>query len=638
MNAISRDEPGFTTLLMGNEAIARGVLEAGAKVACAYPGTPSSEIIDRLAKVADEFNMYVEWSVNEKVAMEIAGAASFAGVRAVAAMKQNGVNVVLDFLSNAAYTGVNAGLVLVVGDDPGALSSSNEQDSRQVAKILDLPLLEPATFQEAKDMTKWAFELSETISNVCIVRGVTRIMHARGNVTLGELPDLHPKAKYDTSKIYAPPPGAAAKSHALLHENLKKLRDLYETSPFNWYVGPENPRLLIVACGTGWVYSKEAVKLLSAEKAVGILKLGATWPLPAKLVSKHLLQAEKVLVIEEVDAFLEGNLKELAATLAPGRTWTFFGKETGHISPCGENNVDIALNAIASILGLDRAAREPEFERACNEIASRFVLPRELQFCAGCPHRATYWAIKQALLLDGRDGVVTGDIGCYSMGQMPTGFTQMKTSHGMGSGVGVASGLGKLKQFGFTQPVLSVCGDSTFFHAAVPALLNSVHNGSDYVVLLLDNAGTAMTGFQPHPGMGRDAMGKPAAEVSIGSVCNAFNIPVTIIDPYDVEGARAAILDVLKKGAGPRMVICRRECALIRASKKGPLFKVRVNPEKCLGDECGCNRYCTRVFKCPGLMWDRDAKKAAIDQALCSGCGVCACVCPQSAIDREAHQ
>ncbi len=331
--------------------------------------------------------------------------------------------------------------------------------------------------------------------------------------------------------------------------------------------------MLIVACGTGWVYSKEAVKLLSAEKAVGILKLGATWPLPAKLVSKHLLQAEKVLVIEEVDAFLEGNLKELAATLAPGRTWTFFGKETGHISPCGENNVDIALNAIASILGLNRAAREPEFERACNEIASRFVLPRELQFCAGCPHRATYWAIKQALLLDGRDGVVTGDIGCYSMGQMPTGFTQMKTSHGMGSGVGVASGLGKLKQFGFTQPVLSVCGDSTFFHAAVPALLNSVHNGSDYVVLLLDNAGTAMTGFQPHPGMGRDAMGKPAAEVSIESVCNAFNIPVTIIDPYDVEGARAAILDVLKKGAGPRMVICRRECALIRASKKGPCSK-----------------------------------------------------------------
>ena len=178
-------------------------------------------------------------------------------------------------------------------------------------------------------MTKWAFELSETISSVCIVRGVTRIMHARGNVVLGEFPDLHPKAKYDTSKIYAPPPGAATKCHALLHENLKKVRALYEISPFNWYVGPENPQLLIVACGTGWVYSREAVKLLSVEKAVGILKLGATWPLPTKLVSKHLLQAEKVLVIEEVDAFLEGNLKELAATLAPGRTWTFFGKRPG---------------------------------------------------------------------------------------------------------------------------------------------------------------------------------------------------------------------------------------------------------------------------------------------------------------------
>jgi len=214
----------------------------------------------------------------------------------------------------------------------------------------------------------------------------------------------------------------------------------------------------------------------------------------------------------------------------------------------------------------------------------------------------------------------------------------MKTAHGMGSGVAVASGLGKLRQFNFTQPALAVCGDSTFFHAAVPALINSVHNGSDYVLLLLDNAGTAMTGFQPHPGIERDAMGKPASKVTVESLCKALNIPVTVTDPYDVEGTRAVILDVVKNGAGPRVVICRRECALIRASKKEPLFKVRVNQEKCLGEECGCNRYCTRVFKCPGLIWDRDAKRASIDQAICSGCGVCTYVCPQSAIDREAYQ
>jgi indolepyruvate ferredoxin oxidoreductase alpha subunit len=634
---IDANRPGKAVLLMGVEAIARGALEAGVGVATAYPGTPSSELIDRLSKIAKKFNIYVEWSINEKVALEIAGAASLSGIRAITAMKQNGLSVALDFLSGLTYTGINKGLVLMVGDDAGALSSSNEQDSRHIARMLDLPLLEPATYQEAKDMAKWAFELSEKFSTVCILRSTTRILHGRGNVTLGELPETTHHPHFDTSKIYAPPMGRASKSHAAVHKNLEEIRRFHDASPFNAYVGPDNPELLVITSGTGWLYTVEALKILAAEKEAGILKLGTTWPLPHNLVSKYLMQANKILFLEEVDAFLETGVRDLAADLVPGRTWKFFGKGTGHINHFGELNPNIVIGAIANLLDITHRPRGSAYQKECDEIATRYVPPRDLQFCAGCPHRATYWSIKDALRLDGRDGVVTGDIGCYSMGQSPAGYSQMKTAHAMGSGVGLASGLGKLKQFGFRQPVLTVCGDSTFFHASIPALINSVHNESDFILLLLDNSGTAMTGFQPHPGIDRNAAGDAAPKVDAEKLCKALGIPVTIVDPYDVKQTRDEFLNILQGGDGPKVVICKRECALIRATKEGALFKVKVNPDKCLGEQCGCNRYCTRVFGCPGIRWDRDTKKAEIDEAVCNGCGVCVHVCPRSAIDREAR-
>ncbi len=235
------DKPEKELLLMGSEAIARGALEAGVAVATAYPGTPSTEVIDRLSKVAEKFNMYVEWSVNEKVAMEMAAAASFSGLRAIACMKYNGLNVALDFVAGLAYTGIKKGLVLMVGDDAGAHSSSTEQDSRHAAKMLDLPLLEPATFQEAKDMTKWAFELSEEVSNLVILRSVTRILHARGNVELGPLPEIRRAATFDTSRLFAPLFGQPPRIHSDLHKTLEKVKEIYEASPFNEYTGPERP-------------------------------------------------------------------------------------------------------------------------------------------------------------------------------------------------------------------------------------------------------------------------------------------------------------------------------------------------------------------------------------------------------------
>jgi indolepyruvate ferredoxin oxidoreductase alpha subunit len=636
---IDADKFGSLQLLMGNEAIARGAIEAGIGVATAYPGTPSSEVIATLAKVAKKMNLYVEWSINEKVAVEVAAAAALSGVRAITAMKQNGLNVALDFLANLALTGVNKGMVLMVGDDPGGLSSTNEQDSRHVAKILDLPLLEPATFQEAKDMTKWAFELSEAISNVCMVRTVTRISHARGNVVLGELPAVEKRARFDTSKYYAGIGGMAPKLHQIMHEKRKQIADLFEASPFNSYLGPETPELLIVASGSGWLYSMEAVRTLSLGKAVGVLKLGTTWPLPEQFLRTQLSRAEKILAVEEVDPFLEANLKEFIADNMPGKRFIFFGKSSGHTKPYGELNVDLVMQAIATIMSINFTARDAAYEKKAQEVEKTCVPPRTSQLCPGCPHRATYWALKDALRMAGGDGVVTGDIGCYAMGVFPTGFAQVKTVHAMGSGMGVASGLGKLDRFHFEQPVVAMAGDSTFFHAVIPALLNAVHSEADVILVVLDNAGTAMTGFQPHPGSDTDAAGEARPRISIERLCEALGVAVSVVDPYDMEATRKTFLDVLARKGKTRVVISRRECALIRASKqRGPISKVRIAADKCFGDNCGCNRYCTRVFKCPGLIWDKDSGKAKIDEAVCTGCGVCVSVCPQSAIVGEAVQ
>ena len=425
-------------------------------------------------------------------------------------------------------------------------------------------------------------------------------------------------------------------SHEALHQNLAKAATLFESSPFNSYVGPENPELLVITCGSGWLYSLEAVKTLSAKDSVGILKLGTTWPLPRGFVSKQLFRTTRVLVVEEVDPFLEANVKELAADLEPGRTWSFYGKASGHFSSSGELNPDAVVSAIARLMGIDYHPREAEHDRMARQVMQDLVPPRALQFCAGCPHRTTYWAIKNVLKMDNRNGLVAGDIGCYSMALTSTGFSQLRTVHAMGSGLGVACGLGKLEKLGFDQPVVAVCGDSTFFHAAIPALINAVHSRSDMVFIVLDNAGTAMTGFQPHPGTGINAMGEEVPKLDIEAVCSGLGIAVEVTDPYDIQGTTEKLLRLLRDGGKPRVLISRRECALAAARGEKRAYEVRVDQDRCRGERCGCDKFCVRVFKCPGLVWDRDKGKAKVDEAICCGCGVCAEICPQSAIAREA--
>ncbi len=641
MSYIIEGQKGTRHLLMGNEAIARGALEAGISVAAGYPGTPSSEIIENLAKVSKKEQIYVEWSVNEKVAMEVAAAASFAGLRSLCVMKQNGVNVASDFLLHLAGSGTRGGMVLVPCDDPGALSSINEGESRHFARLVEIPLLEPGDFQEAKDITKWAFELSEEIRSLVMVRSVTRLSHASGNVVFGGLPKkkARPYFKHD-GFILDPMEGVVISApvdykHGQQHEKLQKAIALFEDSPFNTYSGPENPELLIITSSASHFYSKEAIQLIGGQDRIGLLKMGTTWPIPPNLMEEHLSRTEKILIVEEVIPFLEESVKILAAELAPKiGIKTFFGKRNGFIPMVGELNPDLVVAALSRILEIDYEAVPEDYSKRAEELTLVGAPNRELTFCPGCPHRASFWSIHNVLEMDNRKGFVCGDIGCYSMAVLPCGFGTLKTLHAMGSGTGVASGFGKLTQFGMDQAVLSVCGDSTFFHATMPALVNAVHHKSNITLVILDNSGTAMTGFQPHPGLPVDAGGNDVPIVDIPSVCRAIGAKVKISDPFDLQETQETLLELLQE-EGVKVLVLKQICALSPEKKGKKKYKMSVDINVCLGENCGCNRLCTRIFKCPGLVWDKEKGAARIDEVICAGCGVCASICPSGAIEKK---
>jgi indolepyruvate ferredoxin oxidoreductase alpha subunit len=628
---ISQRSGGIEVLLQGNESIARGALEGGVVFCAGYPGNPSSEIIETLAQATKDLPIYVEWSVNEKVALEAATAASFAGCRALVSMKQNGVNVASDFLTNLTLSGTKGGLILVTCDDPAGISSTNEEDARGFAKLADIPLLEPSTPQEALVMTRWAFELSETISNVVMIRSVSRLSHTRANVIINDLPDYDIRPYFDRSTAFHTFPVVA--KHEARHRKLNLARDLFESSPFNRYEGPARADLLVIASGCAWNYVQEAVEILGLQDSIGILKLGTTWPLPKGMLEKHLKACDRILFAEDVEPFIEDSVKSFAADL--GKTMgvkEYFGKGSGHIPSSGEISPAQVLDLFGDIFNI--SWMNTAYRDRISALVKDYTPSREFGFCPGCPHRGSYYAIKTALAWDNRNGFVSGDIGCYTMGIWPTGFNQVKSVHAMGSGVGLACGYGKLEKFGFDQPVVTVCGDSTFFHAGIPALINAKFNDSDILLLILDNSATAMTGFQPHPGTGTTAMGHTTEPVDVERICHALGVSVKVADPYDMVNTAQVIYELMKK-TGPRVLVLRRKCALVQGREGGFPFKMNVDPVKCLGESCGCGRYCTRIFRCPGLIWDEQAHKARIDEVICVGCGICADICLQGAIVRE---
>lgn len=648
--------PAGLALLNGNEAIARGALEGGVRYSSSYPGAPASEILEAMVGHARQHDIYVEWSVNEKVALEGAAAASYAGIRSMCAMKANGLNVVADFLMSLSLAGVRAGLVLVVCDDPAGHSSTNEEDSRFYSLLADIPLFEPSDFQEAKDMVVEALELSEKIGLVCIVRGVTRIAHARGNVRLGPVSLPREKARVDLSKRYITWPTF----HPEQRRKMAVARRLVEDFSFNRYEGPRDARVVVVTTGTGVVYSREAIHSLDLGDRVGIIKVGTTWPLPENLILRHLAHAERVLIAEEVEPFLERNVKNLAAQKLDGNLPAFFGKESGHIRGTlgpgiGELDPDVVRRALAAVAGPTVTSPE-ELEEGglagptggagagveAPAVSSPIAAPlevtvpnRELAFCPGCPHRASYWAMRTALQIDGRDGFVVGDIGCLTLGLGPTGYNILQTLHCMGSAMGISTGFGKLDRFGFDQPVIGVIGDSTFFHAGIPGLVNARYTQSNFLCIVMDNEATAMTGFQPHPGTGKNAMGEDAPRVDIARICEALDLPVFVADPYQVEETTQIICRLLRMN-GVKVLILRRTCILVTRRQQVPP-QYYVDQTVCLGDACGCARFCTRVFGCPANIWDAEAGKARIDEVICNGCGVCADLCPRGAIRKKVR-
>lgn len=626
---ITTNEPGKTYLMQGNEAISRGALEAGIRFAAAYPGSPSSEILTMLGHVADEMDIYAEWSTNETCALEACLGASFARVRSLCIMKQNGLLTVGDALHSAALSGVRGGLVLIVADDPSAHSSTNEFDARHQSRSAALPMLEPANMQEAKDMVKWGFELSEQLQQLVMVRTTTRINHGRSSVVLGEFPaqKTEPATIGEWDRMVAInwfKDGQNAK--------IDQAQNIFEDSPFNQYKGPESADLIIVTCGTGWLYSTEAVETLGLQDSVGILKIGTTYPLPEKFIAQHLAKTKRVMVVEEVDPFLEQNIAIVLA-YHPELQVELMGRRGGKALPRnGELNPDLVRNALATILGIEYAG--PDVAVVPSDEAV-ILPPRDLTFCAGCPHRASFFLLKQTLRIQEGQGVVMGDIGCYTMGGQRAGHYLYNFLCCMGGGINAAEGLGQLTRFGFEQPVLALAGDSTFFHSCLPGLVNAKYHDSNMIFVILDNSATAMTGFQPHPGIGITAMGKAATPVSIEKIVEAIGCPVTVADPFDIEGTTQIVYELLKQ-PGLKVLILKQECAtLVRKTDKP---RVWVDQDLCRGDECGCGRFCSRIWGCPGNIWDYEAGKAKIDEVVCVGCGVCVSLCPAGAIKMEGGQ
>ncbi len=618
------NEPGKVCLMQGNEAIVRGAVEAGINFAASYPGSPSSQILGMLGKIARERGFYAQWATNEVCALEACIGTSLANARSICIVKQNGLLCTADALHCGAQHGVKGGLVIVTSDDPSAHSSTNEFDSRFMAMSADLPMLEPTTMQEAKDMVPYAFELSERYRQMVLLRLTTRVCHGRSNVTLGPLPDvphtLKPVDEWDRLVC-------VSYRHTPMLETLDSLQEAFEACPYNHYSGPEKPKKLIVAGGTGRLYAQEALHRLGQTDEVGLLSLASLWPLPERLIVRYLQHAEEVLILEEVDPFLERNLQAIAGKNR--FTVRFAGRGDGALPRIGELTPELVLAAVSSLTG----KRLPERKSASNEP----LLERELNFCAGCPHRATFHLLRRVLRHEKNPGVVIGDIGCYIMSSQEAGHYAYQACNCMGSGINLAEGLGQLTAYGLEQKVVTMCGDSTFYHSILPGLVNARYHDSNMLLMVLDNSATAMTGFQPHPGTGLTAMGDNVAPMEIRPICEAMGCKVAEADPFDLEGTEALMADLLRQ-PGLKVLILRQPCATLKSKQQHTKPRVWVDQDKCLGDGCGCDRFCSRVWGCPGNSWDFQKNKAVIDPVSCVGCGICAKLCPAGAIMVEGGE
>ncbi len=611
-------------LMMGNEAIARGAIEAGIKAAVGYPGTPSTEVIETVSRYARDYDIFVDWAPNEKVALEIATGVSFAGLRSIVTMKGPGINVAADALMSIAYSGVNGGMVILVADDPGPHTTQTEQDSRYYAYLSLLPLLEPSTPQEAYDMVKWAFELSEKYQLPVILRTTTRLNHTSSNVTFGEVKQLNRKPSFqkDPHRYIRAFMTANLERHRTLNKLLAKMADDdFDNSPFNFVEGLNESEILVITTGTAYTYVKDIHSLI--PEAYSILKIGTIHPFPAKMIKRVITQNKirKVLVVEELEPILETEVR-LLAQINGFSDVSIFGKLDSKLPREGELSHEKVLAALKNALNIDVGD-----VIKTNSTSQTLKLPsRPPPLCPGCPHRNSYIALKKAIKAAGykiKDVPVMGDIGCYAL-SFEKPLEAIWTEHEMGASISLAVGL---KVAGIDVPVIATIGDSTFFHNGIQPLIDAVHNKIPIKVLILDNEITAMTGHQTHPGLDVLPDGRLGKKVKIEDVVKSIGVEfIKIVDPYNLEESTQAIKEAILHN-GPAVVILRRWCAIVAKRKKMVEPPYYIDPDLCINCKA-----CILGTGCPSLIPLPD--RVIIDEASCVGCGLCVKYCPKDAIRR----
>lgn len=613
--------------MLGNEAIVRGALEADVKVVAFYPGAPTSEVLDTFADALGNFDYQMEIAANEKVALEICAGAAFAGVRSLTAMKSVGTNVASDTLFVLGYTGVKGGLVIVMADDPHAHSSQSEQDGRFFGPNAYIPMMEPSSPQEAKDMVKKAFEISEKYRVPVLIRTVTRVNHQSGIVQLDEMNRSEfKKVKWnELNEEYTTLGEVARRKKFKMLERTARLAEEFDQSKFN-FTKQADSDVGIITSSVSYLHVLEALRMLKLQNKVNVLKLGTTYPLPKTTIKNFIKDLKKVVVVEELSPYLEKELCAIAKDANPDLA--ILGKKTGDFSEAWEYNPNVVAKGIASAMGVEYAGAEALVKEAAKFKGS--IPARYPTFCAGCPHRGTFVALNQALKIQvarGQKHYFSNDIGCYSMWIFPP-ISRGDSSLCMGASVGVANGLSHVIE----ERVVAVVGDSTFFHAAIPALINAVHNGNKFTMLILDNSVTAMTGQQYNPSTEFTAGGRQGKKISIEGVCRAIGVEfVEVVDSYDVKGN----VEVFRKALdydGLAVVVCRRECALYgdRIKRRSGETIVPFYVDK---DMCKRPYVCLRTFYCPAYELGED-RQPRISPELCDGCSVCARLCPIQSVKR----
>ena len=575
-------------LLLGNAAIARGAYEAGVTVVASYPGTPSTEITEEIVKFEE---IYAEWSPNEKVAAEVAIGASIGGARAMSCMKHVGLNVMADHVFTVSYIGANGGLVFCVADDPGMHSSQNEQDSRHYAKASKIAMLEPADSSECKEFTKLAYELSEKYDTPMFVRLSTRVSHSQSLVELGERKEVELKPYEKNIAKNVMMPANAIKRHVVVEERIKALTELAETSDIN-RIEENGSKIGVITAGIAYMYAKEAL----GDKA-DYLKLGMVYPLPEKKIIDFAKKYDKVVVIEELDPVIEQHCKALGIKVVGKEAFTLLGEYTPNMIK-------------KAVLGEDA----PESVKVGEPIPVRPPV-----MCAGCPHRGTFYVLKKLGL------VVSGDIGCYTLGAAAP-LQSVDTTICMGASVSAALGMAKARGAEFNKKLVSVIGDSTFMHSGITGLVDIVYNKGNNTVIILDNSITGMTGHQNNPTTGYTIRGEETKQVNLIALCKAVGIEhVVVADPFDVKEFEKVVKAEVEREE-PSVIIAQRPCALLKSVKYTGHCKINDNCKNC--------KLCMKLG-CPAISI-KDGKPF-IDETQCNGCGLCTNVCPFGAIEKEEN-